>query len=1096
MKANCRSTNVFRNVRFAFAGILSAVVVVLLWNFSPLHGAVSSGPVADNNDPDLPSIFSGQSIDKQEYLRKRAEYFDSLRGIEPGEAFDPLARVRAILQMQTQQADVLNVLKASPNSAKPGSTENGELAIQNLSWTELGPAPIPNGQSFGFPTHVSGRVTAIAVHPTNPNIAYVGTAQGGLYRTLDGGVTWMPLMDNAQSLAIGAVAIAPSDPSIVYVGTGEANLSADSFFGVGLYRINSAGGSSPLLTGPINPPVATGIPGTTAFTGRAISKIVVHPTDPGTIFVATASGISGNPYDFLDMSVPPMALRGLYRSTNATADLNSIAFQKLTVTTAGSVAPDMTGNRSVMDVIMEPGVPDHLICAVLGGTDSSAPDGGIYISSNALAASPVFSETLSLDSARGQLAINKTAAVVTVYLAADEYDPDDPVGVTCAASSGTLRKSLDGGNTWTQPLPNADGFCGGQCWYDMSLAVDPTNALNVLLGGSAHYFNGDCSVAIERSTDGGVTYNSVSNGVHADNHVAAFAPSDPTIAYMGTDGGIYKSIDSGQIWFSLSNATFRATQFQSLATHPTDREFMIGGTQDNGTEKRFPNSSWFRVDYGDGGYALIDQNATDTTNVTMYHTYFNATNNLIGWVHSADAGASWDGFNCDFGFGADENNGISCDDTVLFYAPMALGPGNPNTLYFGTDRLYRSTDGLHMILVSQGPLAMDSVPPAQPANQPVTTIAISPQDDNVRLVGLRDAKVFATTTGSTTLTDVTSATFPPPNAGSIRRAVSRAVFDPNDRKTAYITFGGYNVPDGQHVWKTTNLDTSNGASPVVWMPAGNGIPDVPVDCIVVDRTNTNNLYVGTDIGVYRSTDAGASWAPFSNGLPRVAVFDIAFQEQRTSTSTDRVIRIATHGRGVWEITVPTSTPTPTPTPTVTPTATATPTSTATPSPIPTASPTPTATPTATPTPTPTATPSPTPTPSPTATPTATPTPTPGTTPTVTVSASPAQISRGSDATFIVSASIAASQDTTVGYAMSGKAALGSDYTLSGNPGQVTIAAGQTSGIVMLHALTNSGAKKKETAIMTLQPGSGYQFASAGTKKKKAKAPSATVTITP
>src|SRR5688500_7466021 len=151
----------------------------------------------------------------------------------------------------------------------------------------IGPAPIPNGQTEQIETPVSGRTTAIAVHPTNPNIVFAGTAQGGLYRSLDGGNTWRAIFDAAESLAIGAVAIASSDPTIVYVGTGEPQLSADSFFGVGLYRINNALTSAD-LTGPINPPVTTGIPGTTAFTGRSISKILVHPTDAGTIFVGTA----------------------------------------------------------------------------------------------------------------------------------------------------------------------------------------------------------------------------------------------------------------------------------------------------------------------------------------------------------------------------------------------------------------------------------------------------------------------------------------------------------------------------------------------------------------------------------------------------------------------------------------------------------------------------------------------------------------------------------------------------------------------------------------------------------------------------------------
>lgn len=853
-------------------------------------------------DPDLPPPEVLPEIDKQDYLRRRADYFSSIRGLEPGdETFDPLARGRGILRLEAEQADLITNLKRAAASAGPNSPERQQLAISLSSWTELGPAPIPNGQTEVLVTTVSGRTTAIAVHPENPDIAYVGTAQGGLYRTLDGGATWVPLMDGAQSLAIGAVAFAPSDPSIVYVGTGEANLSADSFFGVGVYRINDAVGASPVLTGPINPPVATGINGTTSFSGVAISKIVVHPMDPATIFVSSASGTSSNPSGgSLNTTVPPVSLTGIYRSTNATGASNAIAFQKLTVTSAGSIAPDTSGNRSVIDMVMEPGVPDRLICTVLGTNGSTPPDGGVYVTSDALASAPTFTRTLVLGAAtvdanqgRAELAINKMGALVTVYVASGESAA--PMAGPACGTGGTLRRSIDGGATWTPPLPAADGYCAGQCFYDIALAVDPTNPLTVLLGGNV---TGACTKLIARSNDGGASFVPTAAGVHADNQVVVFAPSDPAIAYMGTDGGIYKSTNGGNNWTSLNNTTFRATQFQSIGTHPTDREIMLGGTQDNGTIKRNADGSWRRTDSGDGGYAVFDRNGTSPTGALAYHTYQNG-GTLIGWARSTNSGTSWTQRNC-------PGNGIPCNEPVLFYAPIALGPGNPNTFYFGTDRLYRSTDGLVVTAASQRPLATDAVAPATPVNQVLTTIAISPENDNVRLVGLRNAKVFATTTGSTTLTDVTSASFPPPNQGTIRRAVTRAMFVPNDPKTAYITFGGYNVPDGQHVWKTTDLDTSDGAAPVTWTPTGSGIPDVPVNCLVIDRLAPNNMYAGTDIGVYRSTDAGASWTPFSNGLPRIAIFDIAFQEQMGSSSPERVLRIATHGRGIWEIAVPTA----------------------------------------------------------------------------------------------------------------------------------------------------------------------------------------------
>ncbi len=165
----------------------------------------------------------------------------------------------------------------------------------------------------------------------------------------------------------------------------------------------------------------------------------------------------------------------------------------------------------------------------------------------------------------------------------------------------------------------------------------------------------------------------------------------------------------------------------------------------------------------------------------------------------------------------------------------------------------------------------------------ISSIGISPQNDNVRIVGLKNGKVYRTTTGANPLVDVTSGSFPP------QYYVARTVIDPANSDVAYVAFAGFGVPAGQHVWKTTNLSN---ATPT-WTAAGSGIPDVPVNSFVIDPANSQYLYAGTDIGVYNSTDGGVSWLPFSTGLPRVAVFDMAFQ------NANRFLRIATHGRGIW-----------------------------------------------------------------------------------------------------------------------------------------------------------------------------------------------------
>jgi len=207
----------------------------------------------DGSDPDMPAFRHGNikaGMDEATYLKLRSEHIMRLRGLSDPSKVDAHARGNAIRMMEQQEVQQAQELKARTGAPDTGPPPSG------TTWTEIGPSPIPNGQTSPifdpageFP--VSGRVTAIAVHPSNSNILYVGAAQGGVYRSLDGGATWTPLMDSALSLAIGAIAIAPSQPSTIYVGTGEANFSVDSFFGVGVYRIDNAD-TSPVLVGPLN----------------------------------------------------------------------------------------------------------------------------------------------------------------------------------------------------------------------------------------------------------------------------------------------------------------------------------------------------------------------------------------------------------------------------------------------------------------------------------------------------------------------------------------------------------------------------------------------------------------------------------------------------------------------------------------------------------------------------------------------------------------------------------------------------------------------------------------------------------------------------
>jgi hypothetical protein len=779
-------------------------------------------PGFSQGDPDIPD-FARYKTNKEEFMQRRAEGVALKRGVEPGKPFDPAKRIEAVRLMELQKAQRRN----SPNS----------VVTPDANWMEIGPNPIPNGQVGSGPQlAVSGRTVAIAIHPTNPDIVYVGTAQGGLYRTLNGGTTWEPLLDNALSLAIGAVAISPSSPETVYVGTGESGFSADSYFGVGVYRIDNASSGTPTITGPLNDDAGNA----DIFTGRAISRILVHPTNPAIIFVASASGIggiSGSAFNILPS-------RGIYRCTDATSA--DPTFTKLTGL-LGNV------NASVSDMALDPLNPDLLVCNLI---NTSAGTSGIYVSTNALSGSPTFTQRFvsagtSSNTARGEFAIQHTSG------------PNPVIYAALAEGTGSVFINTDGGTTWTLQVDN--NFCNPQCFYDIAIGVDPVDPTRVYLGGSP-------TLAFGISTTSGTSFVSSASGLHVDSHVIGVAPSDPSIVYFGSDGGIYKSTNSGASWASLNNTTFRATQFMSIDVHPTDPNFSIGGTQDNGTNYYSPAAIWLRVDGGDGGYAVIDQNAADLINVRQYHTYFNATN-LQGYGTTATVGGGWSFRGCQTTGGT--VNGITCNGSINFYAPLERGPGNPNTIYYGSDRLYRSdNNGTNHTVVSQNPIV---------AGVPISAIGISAQNDNVRIVGLNNGGIFGTTTGSTTLDNLDAGGTVPNNY------IARAVIDPTNVNTAYVTISAFGVVN---IWKTTNLDNANPA----WGSVASGIPQVPVNAFVVDPANSNNLYAGTDIGVYASTNAGASWAPLGTGLPVVAVFDM-------SLAPGGKLRIATHGRGMWEYTL-------------------------------------------------------------------------------------------------------------------------------------------------------------------------------------------------
>lgn len=406
-------------------------------------------------------------------------------------------------------------------------------------WTELGPGTI-GGQD-------AGRLTAIAIDPRDPSTLYVGGAQGGVWKTLDGGASWTPLTDGECSLAMGALALDPVNPDIVYAGTGELHFSQDSYYGCGVLR-SLDGGATWQQMGASEFDTSTG--------GARVSKLIVDPTTAG-------SAVSTVLYASTSF--------GVYRSPDSGTTWTRV----------------LTGIAT--DLVAHPADPARFYAAI--GSASSSANNGVFRTTNGGASWTQLGGGLPVtDVGRIVLAITPSQPL-TLYAAVQN-------GFNGAQGDGTLLgvwKSANGGDTWFQ-LPPTNLSCNQQCWYDLVVAVHPTIPDLVFFGG----------VPLYRSTNGGQTFANVSSTIHVDQHTMAFDPLDPNTVYVGNDGGIYRSRDQGLSWMSL-NTNLGITQFYSgVALHPDRANNVLGGTQDNGTLEFGGFPSWNRVVGADGGFAAID----------------------------------------------------------------------------------------------------------------------------------------------------------------------------------------------------------------------------------------------------------------------------------------------------------------------------------------------------------------------------------------------------------------------------------------------------------------------------------------------------------
>jgi len=816
------------------------------------------------------TIPPGQKVEDEEENesgeRQREDWFYFQRAY-PAQAIPSDASLRMRQQLEATELQMKRTRLSAGLAAEPE---------QQAVWAALGPAPIAQGQTFGsIGSPVSGRVTAIALDPgyngTSNQTVYVGAAQGGVWRSTDNGTNWTPLLDNQPSLAVGAIAIDPTNPNVIYVGTGEGNRAGDTYYGQGLLKSTDGGATWTQITGPIS----TTAPGLPSFINCSFLNIEIDPSNPSTLYAATNIGFTGGASG--GNGIIAIGNRGIWKSTDSGANWRNL--------NPGNFDVD----RSATDVLIDPRKPQRVFAAILNVGIFRSDQGGEPNTWTKLEGGWPATNTTNPTFTRIELVSGPPVAPSSesVVYAAFAAPSDDLLGIW---------RSTDGGNNWAKvTTPQASG----QASYNLALAVDPIDGNIVYYGTSANSAN--TSGTFFRSKNGGQNWSDLSqgdgsDGLHADTHAIVVSPANHNLLFTGNDGGIWRTsnaTDNVVTWKSL-NPNLSITQFQSIALHPSNPNFVIGGTQDNGTNLFTGQLSWSLIRGGDGGFTLIDQSNPQV----LYHTFFNVNNSggeraQIGPEISLNGGNTWTRRGC-FGCSA-QVGGFNPADRVGFYAPMALHTGftsqSGNVVYLGTHRLYRS-ENQGTTWIGLGASADGFGADLTQGNGRLSAIAAHPNRANggeIVWAGASDGSVQVTTNAGAgsgaTFTNATKAPLP-------NRFVTDIALDANNTQRAVVTFSGFSSVTAAtpgHVFLTVNQGQT-------WTDISGNLPDVPVTSAAINPTNSNTIYIGTDLGVFQTTNGGGNWERLSNGMPRVAAFMVRYQ---ASTNT---LFAATHGRGVYRLT--------------------------------------------------------------------------------------------------------------------------------------------------------------------------------------------------
>lgn len=688
-------------------------------------------------------------------------------------------------------------------------------------------------RQFG-PGTMSGRITSIeGVNKDEGKTLYVGTAGGGIWKSTNAGASYKSIFDK-YCQSIGALAINQKDPAIIYAGTGESNMRNSVSYGNGMYKSTDGGDNWKKI----------GLDST-----EHISKIMIHPENPEVIFVAVPGALWSKSKH-----------RGLYKSSNGGETWEKIFY--------------IDENTGCADLLIDPTNPNTMFISMWqfrrqpysfnsGGTTSGlykSTDGGKTFKEikNGLPPKPF-----------GRIAMTLAPS-----------DPKQMVAIVESNKTG-LYISSDGGETWKSQSATLN--VTARPFYFSTIVIDPKDPKRVYRPAFAFAYSSDGGYSFtEASYDGG--------WVHSDMHALWINPANTNIMYVGTDGGVYMSVDKGVTW--QFNHGLPVGQFYHATFDLKEPYNIYGGLQDNGSWMApsaspggIGNGNWDRVNGGDGFWTIPDVDGK-----TVYSEYQGG--NMFRTDLTTMKGEYI------------QPQKTSKEEKLRWNwnTPIVTGAKNPKNLYVGAQYLYKSTDqGRNWKRISGDLTTNDKVKQKQEDSGGLSadntsaenhctifTLAESSLDENIIWVGTDDGNLQYTTDGGTTWTNVSPAVA---KCGIASQAwVSSIQPSQFDKNTVYATFenhmyGDFNTylaksEDMGKTWKRLNSKEFTGFA----------------HKIKEDLVNKNLLFLGTEMGLFATLDGGENWFRMKNNIPEYALV----RDLQIHPKTHDLI-VGTHGRGIFVI---------------------------------------------------------------------------------------------------------------------------------------------------------------------------------------------------